>query len=326
MPKALSLLSGGLDSILATRVVLEQGIHVEGIFFDHGCNAIPKEENTISAAELAAQQLNIPLHTVNIIETFKPILLHPKHGYGAHFNPCLDCKIFMVKTALEKMHEWGFDFLVTGEVIGQRPMSQRKQTLPIVVKESGADDRLLRPLCAKLLPPTLPESMGWIEREKLYDFSGRSRKPQIALAKQLGLKHIPQPAGGCLLTEEHFSNRLQDLLDHRETKNYNAVDLTLLKVGRHIRLNDRCKLIVSRNQWEGEILAPYKTSFVHLFVLDHPGPITLIEGEPTKPDLISAAQITARYSDAKQEQQVAVKIVYPNQRHELLEVITEKSE
>ena len=189
--RAVALISGGLDSMLAARVIQAQGIHVEGLnFFTGFCveghtSAIrnadqrkPKRNNALWVAE----QLGIPLHIVDVVEEYKNVLLNPKYGYGANMNPCLDCKCFMVGQAFQWMEEHGFDFIITGEVIGQRPMSQRKDTMPVVARVSGAGDRLLRPLCAKILPPTLPEREGWVDRESLYGFNGRGRKPQMALA------------------------------------------------------------------------------------------------------------------------------------------------
>ena len=193
--KAAALISGGLDSMLAAKTIMDQGILVEGInFFTGFCveghthairqkdRAKPKRNNALWVAE----QLGIKLHIIDVIEAYKAVLVNPKHGYGANMNPCLDCKIFMVNKAKEWIKENGFDFIITGEVIGQRPMSQRKQTMPIIARESGADDLLLRPLCAKNLLETLPEREGWVDRAKLHDFSGRSRKPQMALAKRYG--------------------------------------------------------------------------------------------------------------------------------------------
>ncbi|MCK5360894.1 MAG: tRNA (5-methylaminomethyl-2-thiouridylate)-methyltransferase, partial [Gammaproteobacteria bacterium] len=204
--KAVALVSGGLDSLLAVRVLQEQGIHVEGINFYTGfCveghthairkkdRAKPKRNNALWSAE----QLGIKLHIIDVSEPYKGVVLNPKHGYGANLNPCLDCKGFMVKEALEWMKKHDFDFLITGEVIGQRPMSQRKDTMPVISKESGAGDLLLRPLCAKLLPETKPEREGWVDREQLLDFSGRNRKPQMALAEKFGFTDYAQPAGGC---------------------------------------------------------------------------------------------------------------------------------
>ena len=188
--KAVALISGGLDSMLAARVMLEQGIHVEGINFYTGfcveghTHAIRNHEHTKPKRNNAlwtAEQLGIKLHLIDVIEEYKDVVINPKHGYGANLNPCLDCKGFMVKKAREWMETNGFDFIITGEVLGQRPMSQRRDTLPVVARASGAFDRLLRPLCAKLLPETLPEREGWVDRSRLLDFNGRSRKPQIRL-------------------------------------------------------------------------------------------------------------------------------------------------
>ena len=204
-PSAVALISGGLDSMLAAKVVLEQGVRVEGLnFFTGFCveghthairkqdRARPKRNNALWVAE----QLGIKLHFVDVVEDYKPIVLNPKHGYGANLNPCLDCKSFMVGRANEWRRERGFDFIITGEVVGQRPKSQRRDTMPIVARESGAGDRLLRPLCAKRLEPTLPEREGWVDRERLHDFHGRSRKPQMALAAQFGFTDYAQPRAG----------------------------------------------------------------------------------------------------------------------------------
>ena len=243
--KALALISGGLDSLLAAKVVMAQGVHVEGVnFFTGFCveghtHAIrkkdrdkPKRNNALWSAE----QLGIKLHIVDIIEEYKDVVFNPKHGYGAHLNPCLDCKIFMVRKAREWIEEHGFDFVITGEVIGQRPKSQRKDTMPVVQHESGIEDRLLRPLCARNLPATLPEREGWVDRDQLYDFSGRSRKPQMALARQFGFTDYAQPAGGCcFLTDEQYSIKLADLWQARGEKQYEMDDIMLIKVWSHIR-------------------------------------------------------------------------------------------
>jgi len=206
-PRAVALISGGLDSLLAAKVMLEQGVHVEGINFYTGfcveghTHAIrkkdrdkPKRNNALWSAE----QLGIKLHIIDIVEEYKDVLINPKHGYGKNMNPCLDCKIFMVHKAQQWIEENDFDFIITGEVIGQRPMSQRKDTMPVISRESGAEDRLLRPLCAKNLPATLAETRGWVKREQMYDFSGRNRKPQMALAKQFGFEDYAKPAGAAV--------------------------------------------------------------------------------------------------------------------------------
>ncbi|RZV46494.1 MAG: tRNA (5-methylaminomethyl-2-thiouridylate)-methyltransferase, partial [Sphingomonadaceae bacterium] len=243
--KAVALISGGLDSLLAAKLIQEQGVEVEGInFFTGFCveghtHAIrnrdrnrPKRNNALWVAE----QLGIKLHIIDVVEEYKDVVINPRHGYGANLNPCLDCKIFMVHKALEWIDEKGFDFIITGEVIGQRPKSQRKRFMPLIADESGADDRLLRPLCAKNLEPTLPEREGWVERAQMMDFHGRSRKPQMALAARFGFEDYAQPAGGCcFLTDQSYSVKLQDLWDNRGSKRYELDDIMLLKVGRHIR-------------------------------------------------------------------------------------------
>lgn len=312
--KAVALISGGLDSLLAVRVIQQQGIEVEGInFFTGFCveghtHAIrkkdqnkPKRNNALWAAE----QLGIKLHIIDIVDEYKDVVINPKHGYGANLNPCLDCKVFMVKKAREWMEQKGFDFIITGEVVGQRPMSQRKETLPVVQRESGIDDRLLRPLCARNLPETLPEREGWVDREGLYDFSGRSRKPQFALAAEFGFEDFAQPAGGCcFLTDEQYSVKLADLWRARGEKQYEMDDIMLLKVGRHIRPAPHFKVIVSREEGEGKFMQGYRKQYPHLKTTSHGGPLALIDGQVTDEEIELAARIVARYSQGKHEEQV----------------------
>ncbi len=315
--KAVALISGGLDSMLAAKVMLEQGIHVEGInFFTGFCveghthairrqdRAKPKRNNALWVAE----QLGIRLHIVDVIEPYKEVVINPKHGYGQNLNPCLDCKGFMVGQARTWMQENGFDFIITGEVIGQRPMSQRKQTMPIIARESGAFDRLLRPLCAKLLPATLPEREGWVNRERLYDFNGRSRKPQMALAESFGFTDWAQPAGGCcFLTDPNYSHKLADLWQARGSKEYELDDIMLLKVGRHLRPRPNFKLIVAREDGENNFLTGYRRQFAHLEPISHGGPLTLVDGVLDEADLELAARIVGRYSQGREAPAVTVR-------------------
>jgi len=312
--KAVALVSGGLDSLLAVRVMQEQGIHVEGInFFTGFCveghtHAIrkkdqkkPKRNNALWSAE----QLGIKLHIIDIVEEYKDIVFNPQYGYGANLNPCLDCKIFMVKKAKEWMEAHNFDFIITGEVVGQRPKSQRKDTLPVVQKDSGIEDRLLRPLCAKNLPETLPERENWVDRDKLHDFSGRSRKPQMALAKQFGFEDYAQPAGGCcFLTDEQYAVKLQDLWKSRGSKQYEMDDIMLLKVGRHIRPEPGYKLIISREEGEGKFLQGYRKQYPSIKTISHPGPLCLIDGDFADEQIEKAARIVARYSQGKHAEEV----------------------
>ena len=317
--KAVALISGGLDSLLAVRVMQEQGIYVEGInFFTGFCveghtHAIrkkdrnkPKRNNALWCAE----QLGIKLHILDIIEEYKQVLFNPKYGYGANLNPCLDCKIFMVKKAKEWMEAHDFDLIITGEVIGQRPMSQRKDTMPVVQRDSGVTDRLLRPLCARNLPETLPEREGWVKRDGLYDFSGRTRKPQMALAKKFGFEDYAQPAGGCcFLTDKQYAVKLTDLWQSRGAREYELDDIMLLKVGRHIRPAPNYKLIVAREEGEGKFLQGYKRQYPQLRVISHGGPLTLVDGKLSADDLQLAARIVARYCQGKMEPEVEMEYI-----------------
>jgi len=322
--------------MLAAKTVMEQGIHVEGInFFTGFCveghthairekdKAKPKRNNSLWVAE----QLGIKLHIVDVIEESKNVLINPKHSYGQHMNPCLDCKIFMVNKARQWIAENGFDFIITGEVVGQRPMSQRKSTMPIVAKESGADDLLLRPLCAKNLPPTLPEREGWIDREKLHDITGRSRKPQMAMAEQFGIDDYSQPAGGCcFLTDKNYSAKLVDLWQAQGNKDYELDDVMLLKVGRHIRPRPNFKLIVAREEGEGRFLQGYKKDYISMASVSHNGPLVLVDGSPSAEDLYLAASITARFGQGRDAEQVDISILSKDGSERTIQVTPIKAE
>ena len=310
--------------MLAARVMLDQGIHVEGInFFTGFCveghtHAIrnkdqEKLEKKRNNALWTAEQLGIKLHIIDIIEPYKDVVLNPKHGYGANMNPCLDCKIFMVKEAHKWMIENGFDFIITGEVVGQRPKSQRKETMPIISSESGADDRLLRPLSALNLPETLPEREGWVDRSRLHDFSGRNRKPQIELARRFGLEDYAQPSGGCcFLTDESYSRKLADLWQARNERRYELDDIMLLKVGRHIRPQPHLKLIISREEGENRFLEGYRYQFTSLTTVSCPGPLALVDGRfESEAELEQAAAIVARYSKGRGDDTVTVEVKDP---------------
>ncbi|MES9939706.1 MAG: tRNA (5-methylaminomethyl-2-thiouridylate)-methyltransferase [Candidatus Thiodiazotropha sp. 6PLUC2] len=312
--KAVALISGGLDSLLAARVIQEQGIHVEGInFFTGFCveghtHAIRKKDQNKAKRNNAlwvAEQLGMKLHIEDIVEDYKQVLTKPKHGYGANLNPCLDCKVFMVRKAHEWIQKRGFDFIITGEVIGQRPMSQRKETMPIISDESGANDLLLRPLCAKNLPETLPEREGWVDREQLFDFSGRSRKPQMALAASFGFEDYAQPAGGCcFLTDEQYAVKLKDLWQARGSREYEMDDIMLLKVGRHLRPSPHYKVIIAREEGEANFLQGYRKSFPHIKTTSHGGPLALIDGEISDTDVELIGRLVARYSQGRDADQV----------------------
>jgi len=314
--RALALISGGLDSLLATRTVQEQGVHVEGINFYTGfcveghTHAIRKKDRNRSKRNNAlwvAEQLGIKLHIADIVDEYKQLVFNPQYGYGANLNPCLDCKIFMVRKAREWIDANGFDFVITGEVVGQRPKSQRSETMPIVQHDSGIGDRLLRPLCAKYLPPTLPERQGWVDREELHGFSGRGRKLQIALAAQYGFEDYAQPAGGCcFLTDHSYSAKLQDLWRARGKREYDLDDIMLLKVGRHVRPAAHFKLIIAREEGEGNFLAGYRKQYPSLKTTSHGGPLALLDGTPTTQDIELAARIIGRYSQGRDATEIVL--------------------
>jgi tRNA U34 2-thiouridine synthase MnmA/TrmU len=257
-----------------------------------------------SAAQTAARMLKIPLTTIDITEDFIEIVKNPAHGHGANVNPCIDCKIYMLKHAKKLMENLGASFLVTGEVLGERPMSQRKDALNIIEKSAGVRGILLRPLTAKNLPPTKPELEGAIDREKLLDIKGRSRKPQMALAEKFGITEYPNPAGGCLLTDPGFAKRVKDAMKHHE---FNADNLAILSVGRHFRLPGGARLAVGRDSGENEILLSLAAVNDMVFKMrDHQGPISVLRGKADEAAVKLAAQIAAYHTKFRDEKSVAV--------------------
>jgi tRNA-uridine 2-sulfurtransferase len=291
--KALSMFSGGLDSILAVKVLQKQGIDIEAINFSGffcSCKA------GVGVAQ-AAKLLGIPLKIVEVDEKYLRMLRKPRHGYGRNINPCVDCKIFMLREAKKYAKKTGATFVFTGEVLDERPMSQHYPALRTIEEESGLRGMLLRPLSARLLPETSVEKSGLVKREMLLSIRGRSRKPQIALAKEFSISSYPSPAGGCLLTESEFAQRLRDLFSHR--KRCSVADVALLRLGRHFRLNDN-KMIVGRNEKENRALIAGKGISDYIFeVPEIAGPVTLLQGRKTKKAIALAAGLTAAYSDAE---------------------------
>jgi tRNA-uridine 2-sulfurtransferase len=291
--KGLAMFSGGLDSILAIKLIQKQGVEVEALNFSGffcSCKAG-------SGVAESAKRLGVPLKTVEMDERYLRMLRNPKHGYGRNMNPCVDCKIFMLKEAKKYAKEIGAAFVFTGEVLDERPMSQHYPALKTIEEKSGLKGRLLRPLSARLLPETVAEKSGLVKRDMLLAVRGRSRKPQIALAREFGVTSYPSPAGGCLLTESEFANRLRDLFQHR--KRCSVADVALLRLGRHFRLGEN-KFIVGRNEVENKALVAGKA--VGDYVLEIPdvaGPITILQGRKTKKAVEAAAALTAFYSDAK---------------------------
>jgi tRNA U34 2-thiouridine synthase MnmA/TrmU len=303
--KAIALLSGGLDSTLATKIVLDLGIELEALnFLTVFCTCTTRGE-TCLASQKAVSALGIPLKVLNVSEEYLHVVKNPKHGYGSNMNPCIDCRIFMMKKAKAYMQEIGASFIVTGEVLGERPMSQRRDSMRLIEKEAGLDGLIVRPLSAKLLPASIPEKEGWVDREKLLKIQGRSRKPQIQMADHYGIRDYPCPAGGCLLTDPGFAKRMRDLIHHHSDFTLN--DVHLLKMGRHFRLSPRLKLVVGRNEEENQKIQTFSgEGDVLLKLFRFPGPLSLLRGEAGEREIEQAAAITARYSKAKDLKKVEV--------------------
>ncbi len=319
--KAIAMISGGLDSTLALALVRRQGIAVKAINFYTGLcitetqrrkggradGTVPRNE-----ALRAAADLEVEIEYVDISgRAYLDMLVHPRYGYGANANPCVDCRIFMMRRAREIMEAEGADFVFTGEVLGQRPKSQRRDTLRVIERDSGLDGRLLRPLSAKLLAPTIPEREGIVDRERLEAISGRSRQRQLELARELGVSDFPQPAGGCCyLTDESFARKFFDVLDAREAaggeRRIEQDDVVLLSTGRHFRLSPRAKLVVGRNEMENALLEHHVAGRARLEARGVLGPIALVEGVPTYEERVLAAAIVARYGKGKDLPRVPV--------------------
>ena len=292
---ALALFSGGLDSTLACRVVASQGIKVVAVkfvtpFFGHEL-LLGKDEYCRRIKETSGIDVILKDVTVPYLELLK----NPSHGYGKNFNPCIDCKIFLLSEAKKMMPEIEASFLITGEVVGQRPMSQRRDTLHIIERESGCEDILVRPLCAKNLAPSKAEKDGLIDRQKLLDFSGRNRKPQIQLADKFGIKDYPSPAGGCILTDPILSLRVQEYYETHEQ--IIPEDILLMMVGRQLKLPSGAWLVVSRNQSENIKIENLRQPDDWLLEpKDIPGPSAILRNSSLKEDIETAASIVVRYS------------------------------
>lgn len=301
MTKALAMISGGLDSILAAKLIKDQGIEVIGICFK---SYFFNEENAIRMTK----QIGIQLEVIDFTKEHFDMVKNPKHGRGKNMNPCIDCHAMMMRYSGELLKKYNADFIITGEVLNQRPMSQNKSALDVVKKESGFSDKILRPLCAKNLKETQMEIDGLVDREKLLKISGRNRKIQMELAEKWGIKDYPSPAGGCKLTEPNYSVRLKEILDRKE--NVTEKDITLLRYGRHFITDDKTKILVSRTAEEAENIKPLlsKKDMV-FFTSKFNGAMVMIpEGNnPTEDDIILACKIAVRYSKGKDEKLVEVK-------------------
>ncbi|MFR1709895.1 MAG: DUF814 domain-containing protein [Clostridium sp.] len=299
MTRALAMVSGGLDSILAAKLIKDQGIEVIGVCFkSHFFN----EEN----ARRMTKQIGIPLEVVDFRKDHFEMVKNPKHGYGKNMNPCIDCHAMMMKYSGELLEKLNADFIITGEVLNQRPMSQNRSALDKVKNESGIGSKILRPLCAKNLAPTEMEENGLVDREKLLNIQGRSRKIQMELAKEWGIKEYPSPAGGCKLTEPNYSVRLKELLSHNQ--NPEERELALLRVGRHFRITPKAKVISTRTQDEGEMIKDLlQEGDTILLVQDFNGSMVVVIGEASDEVISIAAKIAIRYSKGKDEPKVTVR-------------------
>ncbi|OIO22353.1 hypothetical protein AUJ65_06205 [Candidatus Micrarchaeota archaeon CG1_02_51_15] len=272
MAKALVLLSGGLDSLVAAKLLLEQGIEVEGVVFTDPFSGPLEPSERTNAARHAAEQLGIPLTVIDKGKAFFEILENPKHGRGNAFNPCIDCRIYSLKLARNLMAEKNADFIATGEVIGQRPMSQTLGKLRLIERETCLEGKLLRPLSAKALPATEAEETGLVDRKKLWELKGRQRERQIEFARACGLS-FPSPAGGCLLTEKGFCKKATELFEH---KPFSATDLLFLRVGKHYRLKSGEKAVLGRDKAENEFIARHAEANGALLEPDFPAPTAFV--------------------------------------------------
>jgi len=315
--KAISVFSGGLDSMLAAELIRAQGIDVLALFFE-------TPFFTADRALVSARSIDLPFKVVDITKRHLEVVKDPKHGYGGNMNPCIDCHALMFRIAGEMLESEEAAFIFSGEVMGQRPMSQNKKALALVAKESGLNGLLLRPLSAKCLPPTIPETNDWVIRENLKGFQGRSRKPQMKMAADLKMNDYPSPAGGCLLTEKGFSRRLRDLL----TSNPDVIvnQLEALKLGRHFRLNEHVKIVVGRNKRENEKLkALAAKGDMILNTTSVPGPAVLLTGNLLSDSVEQAVQITLSYSDAKEGETQEVRIAGPGTNRIITAMVPDKA-
>ncbi|MDD2540179.1 MAG: hypothetical protein PHH28_03950 [Desulfuromonadaceae bacterium] len=297
--KAIALLSGGLDSTLAVKMMLDLGIEVEALNFTSPfCTCTGKNSGCKSEAVRVAQEYNIPIKVMHKGVEYLEIVRNPVHGYGKGVNPCVDCRIYLLRKAKEYMLESGADFVFTGEVLGQRPMSQRRDTLRVIERESGLEGLLLRPLSARHFEPTIPEKEGWVDRDKLMAIEGRSRSIQMQMAEDLDVKDYPCPAGGCLLTELSYVPKIRDVFDHAEELNLR--DFRLLKTGRHFRIGQESKAIMGRSEADNNLLEQLRQpGEAALTWLDGNTPVAIIVGNQEKDFYSLSARILLRYTKAE---------------------------
>jgi tRNA U34 2-thiouridine synthase MnmA/TrmU len=306
--KALALLSGGLDSTLAVKMMLDMGLDVEALNFTSPfCTCTGKNSGCKSEAVRVAQDFNIPIKVIHKGLDYLEIVRNPKHGYGKGVNPCVDCRIYLLRKAKEYMAECGADFIITGEVLGQRPMSQRWDSLRVIERESGLEGLLLRPLSAQHFEPTIPEKKGWVDREKLLAIKGRRRQELFDLAEELDVKNYPCPAGGCLLTELSFVPKMRDVFEHSD--DLNLRDFRLLKVGRHLRIGERTKVIIGRDESDNNLLETARQDGEAAITwMDGNTPVGVICGRQDQEHLALAARILLRYTKAETDTECRINV------------------
>ncbi|MFC2078155.1 hypothetical protein ACFLTM_05035 [Candidatus Bipolaricaulota bacterium] len=312
--KAIAATSGGLDSIVAAGLVHRLGVDVTLLHVQHFFCA---SEGKCERIQLIADHLGLPLRVVDVSVEHLETIRHPKFGYGKGMNPCVDCRIFLLKIAKRVMEEEGAQFVITGEVLGQRPKSQHHRELLRVAEETGLGDRLLRPLSANLLPDTLPVKEGWLRKDDLLSIQGRTRHEQMALAAALGVTDYPQPAGGCLLAERVYAARVRDAFDHVGEDEVDLEAFRLLRYGRHFRISEGVKVIVGRNKWENATLDGFAHGRIHVEPIGVMGPTMLVEGEPTDEELRLALSIAARYCDAEGASAVSFNVRVEESSHRI---------
>jgi len=289
--KAVALFSGGLDSVLAMKLIIDQGIEVIALNINTGFGSTKER---LEHMQSMCEQVGAKLMVLDIQSEFlQDVLFDPKHGYGKHFNPCIDCHAKMFAVAKRVMEAEGASFLISGEVMGQRPMSQNKDALQTVLDESNCDGLLLRPLSAKMLKPTIAEEMGWVDRDKLESIVGRNRERQLEMVKEIGLRDFESPGGGCLLTDANFAKKMVDFIKYDK---FEVKDIPLMKYGRHFRLNDGAKLVVGRNKEENQYLQDIDNDkYLHIRTVGLPGPHAMLSKDATLEDTKTAAQIILTY-------------------------------
>lgn len=302
--RGILLFSGGLDSLIAARLLQDQGIELTGFHVILPYFPPDIDPETLEAA-LYARSIGLPMVYHKAGDEYLGILRNPAHGYGKHVNPCIDCKIYCIRKAADLMKQTGADFVASGEVVGQRPMSQMKHMLRHIEKESGIEGRLLRPLSARILEPTIVEREGLVDRDRLLNINGRGRGRQMELARHYGIEKYSSPSGGCLFTDTFIAPRIRDLLEHHA--DVTTSEIFLQTVGRHFRINNGFRITVSRNETENAILEKYMDSASFVFIPDFRGPVVLGSGTPDEKDLHTAMSIISRYGKMESPRSIRIR-------------------